>query len=334
MRIGPHSLPNQVALAPMAGVTDLPMRAMSVTLGAGYAIGEMVHADPQFNTTRKSRLRRQHDHDAGLRVTQIVGFSPNMLAEAARFNADQGAQVIDINMGCPAKKVCRRAAGSALLADTLLVADILQTVVAAVDVPVTLKIRTGTERDHRNAVEVAQIAADSGIALISVHGRTRADRFRGNAEYETIRKVVQAVDIPVLANGDIDSVNKARQVLDFTGAAGIMIGRAAQGRLWLPGYIAQCLNSEWIAPPSVEQQCDWMTQHLLRLHEFYGADHGVQFARKHVAWFIENLPELTEENDQRAQRQRFNALSSPSAQISLLSAWQEAWRNRQYRPAA
>ncbi len=334
MRIGSYLLPNPVALAPMAGVTDLPMRAMSVACGAGYAIGEMVHADPQFNQTRKSSLRRQHDEDAGLRVTQIVGFSPNMLAEAARFNADQGAQVIDINMGCPAKKVCRRAAGSALLADTRLVAEILQTVVAAVDIPVTLKIRTGTNRDHRNAVEVAQIAADSGIALLSVHGRTRADRFRGDAEYQTIRDVVQAVDIPVLANGDIDSARKAQQVLDFTGAAGIMIGRAAQGRLWLPGYIAKCLNGEWVTPPSVEQQCYWMEQHLLRLHEFYGPEHGVLFARKHVAWFLDSLPELSEENDQRTQRQRFNALSSASAQISMLSAWQEAWRNRRYRPAA
>ena len=230
VRIGPYTLPNPLILAPMAGVTDRPFRQLCRQLGAGLVVSEMVTSDVRLYNSRKSRLRLIHDGEAEPRSVQIAGGDPTMLAEAAQRNVELGAQIIDINMGCPAKKVCNKAAGSALMKDEALVADILDAVVAAVDVPVTLKIRTGWDHEHRNGVTIARIAEQAGIAALSVHGRTRADLYTGTAEYDTIAEIKQAVSIPIFANGDIDSPEKARYVLDHTGADALLIGRAAQGR--------------------------------------------------------------------------------------------------------
>jgi len=316
LQIGPHQLLNNVVLAPMAGVTDLPFRELCLELGAGLAVAEMLTADPSLSDSRKSQLRRQHSTKAALRSVQIVGNDPKVLAAAARWNADDGADIIDINMGCPAKKVCKKAAGSALLGDEALVADILQQVVAAVDVPVTLKIRTGTSRDHRNGVNIARIAEEAGVQALAVHGRTRADKFNGDAEYDTIAAIVDAVKIPVLANGDINSVGKARQVLNHTGAAGVMIGRAAQGQPWLPGQIATAIATG-IAPPSpsVDAQLRLMRRHVAALHDFYGDFMGIRIARKHVAWFLESL--LARETF-LLWKHRFNPLETTADQFSFL----------------
>lgn len=318
MQIGPYTLPNNVALAPMAGVTDLPLRELAIAHGAGLAVGEMLTADLTLKSSRKSQLRRQRSDREGLRSVQIVGSEPQVMAAAARFNVDEGAQVIDINMGCPAKKVCRKAAGSALLADEALVADILQAVVSAVDVPVTLKIRTGISPEQRNGVRIARIAADCGIQLLTVHGRTRTDRFNGDAEYDTIAAIVDAVTIPVLANGDIDSAAKARQVLARTGAAGIMIGRAAQGRPWLPGLIAaQLAGRQGAAAPSRAEQLRLMQHHVARLHDFYGPESGLRIARKHVGWTLDSL---LAEALAKSMKRDFNGLDCADAQIHWLAA--------------
>ena len=322
MQIGGLKPSNNVFLAPMAGVTDLPMRELAVELGAGLAVGEMQTADLSLAHTRKTLQRQQHSPRAGLRSVQIAGYAPNQLAEAARFNVDRGADIVDINMGCPAKKVCKRAAGSALLADEVLVGQILDAVVNAVDVPVTLKIRTGTDQHHRNGVSIARIAESAGIQLLTVHGRTRADRFKGEAEYDTIAQIVEAIDIPVLANGDIDSAQKAQNVLNQTGAAGVMIGRAAQGQLWLPGAISAALanGAAKHMAPSVDQQLAIHRRHLLSLHDFHGVYLGHRIARKHHAWLLESLTaqgELTEA-EMRRHRQRFNALETPEGQLTDL----------------
>jgi len=322
MLIGGLKPSNNVFLAPMAGVSDLPMRELAVELGAGVAVGEMQTADLNLTHTRKTVRRQQHSPRAGLRSLQIVGYDATQLAEAARFNADLGADIIDINMGCPAKKVCKRAAGSALLADEILVGQILDAVVSAVDVPVTLKIRTGTDQYHRNGVDIARIAENAGIQLLTVHGRTRADRFKGDAEYKTIARIVNAVDIPVLANGDIDSAQKAQRVLNQTGAAGVMIGRAARGQLWLPGVIAAALKAGATCHtiPSTDRQLSVQRRHLKSLHEFHGQYLGHRIARKHYAWFLDSLVaqhELTHGDAQR-RRQRFNALSTPQDQMAHL----------------
>lgn len=286
VRIGSHRLRNRVVLAPMAGVTDLPFRQLCFELGAGMVVAEMVAADPSLWQTRKSRLRRLHGGEVGPRSVQIAGAVPEQLAAAARFNVAEGAEIIDINMGCPAKKVCKRAAGSALLRDELLVAEILAAVVAAVDVPVTLKIRTGWSPDERNGAQVARIAEDAGIAALAVHGRTRADRFNGEAEYDTIAAIVAAVDIPVFANGDIDTPAKAAAVLAHTRAAGVMIGRGAQGRPWLCGQIAACLDGAEPWQPDRSERGAIMLRHLRRLHGFHGEQRGVRIARKHVGWYL------------------------------------------------
>ena len=316
LQIGPYQLSNNVVLAPMAGVTDLPFRELCLELGAGLAVAEMLTADPSLRETRKSQLRRQHSKKAALRSVQIVGSDPELLANAARRNAEDGADIIDINMGCPAKKVCKKAAGSALLANEALVAEILNHVVAAVDVPVTLKIRTGSSRDHRNGVNIARIAEDAGIQALAVHGRTRADKFNGVAEYDTIAAIVDAVSIPVLANGDIDSVIKAQQVLSHTGAAGVMIGRAANGRPWLPGQIAASIATGVLIPsPSVGEQLALMHRHVAALHDFYGEFMGVRIARKHVGWFLEAL--LTQDTF-FTWKHRFNPLKTPIEQFNFL----------------
>ncbi len=275
----------------MAGVTDLPFRRLCRKMGAGLVVSEMVAADPNTWSTKKSRLRVQFGDEPAPRSVQIAGYDPQMMAEAALFNVQLGAEIIDINMGCPAKKVCKRAAGSALLQNPELVESILTAVVSAVDVPVTLKIRTGWDRQNRNAETIARIAEDSGVAALAVHGRTKACRFVGEVEYDTIAKVVDAVSIPVLANGDITDPQRAVSVLKHTGAAAVMIGRAAQGNPWIFNQINHFLKYDQpLSPPSMEECSQVMSEHLLALHEFYGETGGVRISRKHIGWYINPLP--------------------------------------------
>ena len=290
MRIGGYELAAPLALAPMAGVSDRPFRMLCRAMGAGIAASEMVTADPRLWHTGKSRRRLDLEGEPEPRVVQVAGGEPGMLAEAARLNAERGAQVIDINMGCPAKKVCNRAAGSALLRDAQLVRRILEAVVAASTVPVTLKIRTGWDAASRNAVNIARMAEDIGVAGLAVHGRTRADMFRGEAEYETIAEVVRNVSIPVFANGDIDSPHKAAEVLRSTGAAGLMIGRAAHGRPWIFRQVKSYLaTGVAVGPPSAREVRDIIIGHLESLHAFYGEELGVRIARKHLGWYGRHL---------------------------------------------
>jgi len=292
MRIGPHLIDPPLGLAPMAGVTDKPFRLLCKRLGAGLATTEMTTSDPRLWNTRKSLKRMDHAGEPEPISVQIAGYDPAMLADAARYNADQGAQIIDINMGCPAKKVCNVYAGSALLQDEPLVARILAAVVTAVDVPVTLKIRTGWNRDNKNGVRIAKIAADSGIAALAVHGRTRADLYEGEAEYTTIAAIKQAVAIPVWANGDIDSPQKARAVLDHTQCDGLLVGRAAQGRPWIFREIAHYLaTGELLAPPAADEVCSILCGHLETLYAFYGEKQGVRIARKHLGWYAKDRAE-------------------------------------------
>jgi len=291
MRIGPYQLDSNTVVAPMAGVTDRPFRLLCRRLGAGLAVSEMLSANPALRGTRKSRQRMDHDGEPAPVSVQIVGADPAQLAEAARLNVDSGAQIIDINMGCPAKKVCKVAAGSALLRDEILVGRLLAAVVGAVPVPVTLKIRTGWDPASRNGVRIAQIAEREGIAALAVHGRTRACGFRGPVEYDTIRAIKQAVSIPVIANGDIDSPAKAAAVLARTGADGVMIGRAAQGRPWLFAEVGHHLaTGRLLPPPDGPVIRGVVLEHLDRLHDFYGAAQGLRVARKHLAWYAQNLP--------------------------------------------
>ena len=291
MRIGSFNLPNRVVLAPMAGVTDQPFRRLCRRLGAGLTVSEMVTSDPRLRATRKTMQRIDHCGEPAPRSVQIAGADPAQLADAARFNVAHGADIIDINMGCPAKKVCNAAAGSALLGDEALVSRILERVVAAVEVPVTLKIRTGPSPDRRNAVRVARIAESAGIAAIAVHGRTRKCAFRGAVEYDSIHAVKRAVSIPVIANGDITSPLQARRVLAFTGADGVMIGRAAQGNPWLPGAVAAYLRSGmYVSPPGIGERAKVLLGHLRALHAFYGEEAGVRVARKHLSWYCRAYP--------------------------------------------
>jgi tRNA-dihydrouridine synthase B len=291
MQIGPYSFGSNVALAPMAGVTDRPFRQLCRRLGAGLAPSEMITADTRLWGTAKTRRRLDHHGEGAPVVVQVAGGDPAMIASAARLSVEQGAQIVDINMGCPAKKVCNRAAGSALLRDESLVARILAAAVAAVDVPVTLKIRTGWDPGHRNAVRVARIAEEAGVQALAVHGRTRACRFGGEAEYETIRAVCETVSIPVLANGDIDSAGKAARVLASTGAAGVMIGRAAQGRPWVFREVAAFLaNGCDPHPPTPPEVRAIILDHLDHLYAFYGQKTGVRVARKHLGWYLKDRP--------------------------------------------
>ncbi|MGE6792572.1 tRNA dihydrouridine synthase DusB [Pseudomonas guineae] len=311
LRIGPYTLPNSLILAPMAGVTDQPFRQLCKRMGAGLVVSEMVTSDMRLWHTRKSSLRMMHNGDPEPRSVQIAGGDPQMLAEAARKNVELGAQIIDINMGCPAKKVCNKAAGSALLKDEALVREIVQAVVAAVDVPVTLKIRTGWDRENKNGVSVARIAEDAGIVALAVHGRTRADLYMGDAEYDTIAAIKQAVSIPVLANGDIDSPEKAKAVLSATGADGLLIGRAAQGRPWIFREIEHYLRTgEHLPAPSLGEVERILLEHLAALHAFYGDVMGVRIARKHVSWYLATLPGAKE------FRAQFNRLDSTDAQCA------------------
>ncbi|WP_290885336.1 tRNA dihydrouridine synthase DusB [Arenimonas sp.] len=292
MQIGPYRIEPRVVLAPMAGVTDKPFRMLCKRLGAGLCVSEMTISDPKFWHTNKSLHRMDHAGEPDPISVQIAGTDPAMLAEAARYNVDHGAQLIDINMGCPAKKVCNTWAGSALMRDEPLVARILSAVVAAVDVPVTLKIRTGWAADQKNALTIARIAEDSGIASLAVHGRTRDQHYTGHAEYDTIAAVKAALRIPVLANGDIDSPEKAAFVLRHTGADAVMIGRAAQGRPWIFREVAHYLaTGEKLAEPSLQEVRDVLLGHLAHLHAFYGEVAGVRIARKHLGWYAKDRPE-------------------------------------------
>jgi tRNA-dihydrouridine synthase B len=294
VKIGRFELEAPLALAPMAGVTDRPFRMLCRSLGAGIAASEMVTADTRLWQTGKSQRRLDHRGEPEPRVVQIAGGDPAMLADAARLNADRGAQIIDINMGCPAKKVCNRAAGSALMRDEALVGRILEAVVRAAGVPVTLKMRTGWDRDSRNAVAIARRAEDAGIAALAVHGRTRAEMFSGTAEHETVAEVVRSVSIPVFANGDIDSAARAAQVLALTGAAGVMIGRAAQGSPWIFRQVKSYLaTGVAVGPPCLRERRDIMLAHLESLHAFYGEETGVRVARKHLGWYCRQLAHAT-----------------------------------------
>jgi len=318
----------------MAGVTDLPFRKLCKAMGAGIVVGEMVSADPSLRQSRKSLLRLRHDDEPGLRVVQIAGGDAQMLAEAAKYNVQNGAQVIDINMGCPAKKVCKKAAGSALLKDPVLVDEILNAVVAAVEVPVTLKIRTGWDIENKNALQIARLAENAGIQSLAVHGRTRACKYLGDAEYETIRLVKQSVSIPVIANGDITSPQKAKQVLEYTQADGLMIGRAAQGRPWIFREILHYLETGELLPKiSLEEVEQILLRHVAALHQFYGEIQGVKIARKHVAWYLSNDESLSvdkslslDENrvgdiSEKKFRQGFNQIQSAGLQLSSLAEY-------------
>lgn len=286
MKIGAYELANRLVLAPMAGVTDRPFRELCKRHGAGMAVSEMVTSDTRLWSSRKSSTRMDHSGELEPRIVQIAGADPEVMAEAAAGNVALGAQVIDINMGCPAKKVCNKAAGSALLQDEDLVKRILDAVVAAVEVPVMLKIRTGWDREHRNGPRIAEIAEQAGIQALAVHGRTRADAFGGDAEYETIRTIVASVNIPVLANGDISGPEKAQRVLQETGAAGIMIGRAAQGRPWIFREIDHFLaTGRYLPAPSLGEIEAILVCHLENLYRFYGDFTGVRVARKHIGWY-------------------------------------------------
>jgi tRNA-dihydrouridine synthase B len=313
VKIGPYELPSNVVLAPMAGVTDRPFRILCRRFGAGLAASEMLTADMSLWNTPKSRRRMDHTGEPGPRVVQIAGYDPAMMAEAARRNVDAGAQIIDINMGCPAKKVCNRFAGSALMQDEPLVARILHSVVRAVDVPVTLKTRTGWDRGNKNGVRIAGIAEDNGIQALAIHGRTRADLYQGNAEHETVAAIKAAVKIPVIANGDVDSPQRAKAVLDATGCDGIMIGRAAQGRPWIFDEVNFFLaEGESRAGLALENVRDIMRAHLEDLYAFYGDETGVRVARKHLSWYFRQHP------GQEALRNRLVQIETPLEQLSTL----------------
>ena len=319
MRIGPYLIEPNVVLAPMAGVTDKPFRQLCKRMGAGLAMSEMTISDPRFWQTRKSLHRMDHAGEPDPIGVQIAGTEPQLLAEAARYNVDHGAQIIDINMGCPAKKVCNAWAGSALMRDEALVARILEAVVGAVDVPVTLKIRTGWDCDHRNGPAIARIAQDSGIAALAVHGRTRDQHYTGQAEYATIAQIKSELRIPVIANGDIDSPQKAARVLRDTGVDAVMVGRAAQGRPWIFGEIAHYLRSgELLPPPSLAFVRDTLLEHLRALHAFYGEPQGVRIARKHLGWYAKDHPESG------TFRAVVNRAETPQAQLELTADYFDA----------
>lgn len=311
-RIGPHEIAPRVILAPMAGVTDKPFRVLCKRLGAGLCVSEMTTSDPRFWNTAKSRHRMDHDGEPAPISVQIAGTVPGVMADAARYNVDHGAQIIDINMGCPAKKVCNAWAGSALMREPDLVARILEAVVNAAGVPVTLKIRTGWAEGQRNALQIARIAESAGIAALAVHGRTRDQQYTGVAEYDTIAEVKAALSIPVFANGDIDSPLKAARVLARTGCDAVLVGRAAQGRPWIFREIAHYLeHGETLPAPTLAEVRDVLIGHLEHLHAFYGEVSGVRIARKHLGWYAKDRPE------NGAFRAVVNRAETPEAQLSL-----------------
>ncbi len=315
MRIGSYPLPSKLILAPMAGITDRPFRILCKEFGVGLTVSEMVAADPLLREHKKTQQKTDIDGEPGLCSVQILGTDPRIMADAAIFNVNRGAKIIDINMGCPAKKVCAVAAGSALMKDESLVKKILDAVVNAVAVPVTLKIRTGWDPDNRNALAIAKIAENAGIAALTVHGRTRACKFEGQAEYETIRQIKCEVNIPVIANGDIDSAEKAQLVLAYTNADAVMIGRAAQGNPWLFTQINSFLNEgKFRDKPDLGVIYEIMFNHLEQLYSFYGAFAGVKIARKHIGWYLKHFNEIRPDI-----RSKINAADTPSEQLTMIS---------------
>lgn len=312
-QIGPYTIDSQLILAPMAGVTDRPFRQLCKRMGAGLVVSEMVTSDTRLWKSRKSTYRLNHTGEAEPRSVQIAGGDPEMMAEAAAMNVERGAQIIDINMGCPAKKVCNKAAGSALLKDEPLVKQILDAVVSAVDVPVTLKIRTGWDQANKNGLTIAKIAEDAGIQALAVHGRTRSCGYKGEAEYETIGNIANSISIPVFANGDIDSPLKAQQVLEKTGCTAVMIGRAAQGKPWLFREIDHYLRTgTMLPPPELKEIREILLGHLQELHQFYGDYMGVRIARKHVGWYLQNRP------DGSSFRKQFNTIELAEDQTAAI----------------
>jgi tRNA-dihydrouridine synthase B len=326
MRIGPYELPNSLFVAPMAGVTDRPFRQLCKRLGAGYAVSEMVTSRKELWNSLKTSRRANHEGEVEPIAVQIAGTEPGMMAEAAAYNIDRGAQIIDINMGCPAKKVCNKWAGSALMQDEALALSIVEAVVAACQphgVPVTLKMRTGWCQQHKNAVSLARAAEQAGVALLTVHGRTREQGYKGQAEYDTVAAVKAAVKVPVVANGDIDSPEKALAVLRATGADALMIGRAAQGRPWIFREIEHFLSTgTHRAPPLVAEVHGWLVEHLHDHYSLYGEWSGVRTARKHIGWYVRGLP------GGEALRQHINTLESSDAQLSALNDYFEALSER------
>ena len=313
LRIGPYILSSNVVLAPMAGVTDRPFRMLCREFGAGLVASEMLTSDVRLWDTPKSRRRMDHRGEPTPRSVQIAGFDPGMMAEAARRNADAGAQIIDINMGCPAKKVCNRLSGSALLKDESLVASILRAVVTAVDVPVTLKTRTGWDRSNKNGIRIAQIAEDCGIQALAIHGRTRADMYQGAAEHDTVRAIKQKIKIPVFANGDVDSPRRAREILAATGCDGIMIGRAAQGRPWIFDEVNFFVRTGKLREELAREKVrDIIRAHLENLYDFYGDETGVRVARKHLSWYFRQHP------GQEALRDHLVRIETPREQLATL----------------
>lgn len=311
MQIGPHTLPNNLILAPMAGITDKPFRRLCASFGAGLTVSEMVISNTRLQQHPRTLKKADLSDSIGLQSVQILGTDPQQMAAAAKRNQDRGADIIDINMGCPAKKVCSVAAGSALLRDEALVGRILTAVVAAVEVPVTLKIRTGWDLATRNAVNIARIAESAGIQALTIHGRSRACKFAGNAEYDTIKSVKRSVSLPIIANGDIDSPSKARQVLEYTGADAIMIGRASQGQPWFFQAVLAHLQQQRPTPISHNAIVSVIEQHLDEVYRFYGADSGVKIARKHIGWYFDRLGGLPAD-----QKAAINQAQQPSEQWS------------------
>jgi tRNA-dihydrouridine synthase B len=314
VKIGPIELKNNLVVAPMAGVTDRPFRSLCKRLGAGMAVSEMVASNSLLWGSEKTIRRGNHEGEVEPKVIQIAGADPEMMAEAAKYNVDKGAHIIDINMGCPAKKICNVYAGSALLQNEPLVAKIVQAVVNAVDVPVTLKIRTGWNKENRNALAIARIAEENGVQALAMHGRTRACMYTGDAEYDTIRAVKQSVKIPVVANGDITSPEKAKFVLEYTGADAVMIGRAAQGRPWIFREIAHYLaTGEKLEPPAVSEIREVLVGHLHELYEFYGKERGLRVARKHISWYTKGLKHSA------VFRARMNTLETVDLQLEAIA---------------
>lgn len=316
MQIGPYQLANKLILAPMAGVSDRPFRELCRQHGAALTVSEMVPSNPALRLHKRTLLKTDHSRNTGIRSVQILGTEPRQMAEAAKINVERGAQIIDINMGCPAKKVCSVAAGSALLRDEALVKRILDAVVSAVDVPVTLKIRTGWDIFNRNAVEIGKIAENAGVSALTVHGRTRACKFNGQAEYETIKKVKQSVGIPVIANGDIDTPEKAASVLHSTGVDALMIGRAAQGNPWLFSQINYFLDhGKNLEKPTIADIQSTMLSHLEQLYDFYGNVSGVRIARKHIGWYFKQLGTV-----HPSIQDKINQAQVPSQQLALINS--------------
>jgi tRNA-dihydrouridine synthase B len=326
VQIGKHILKNNLVVAPMAGVTDRPFRQLCKKMGAGLAVSEMVTSNSLLYGSEKTKRRANHEGEVDPISVQIAGADPKMMAEAARHNVDNGAQIIDINMGCPAKKICNVMAGSALLKDEPLVAKILKAVVNAVDVPVTLKIRTGWDKNNRNAVQIAKIAEDLGVQALAMHGRTRACLYTGDAEYDTIAAVKQAIKIPLIANGDITTPEKAKFVLDYTGADAVMIGRAAQGRPWIFREIDHFIKTgERLPPPEVTEIRSVMLAHLHDLYAFYGELTGMRMARKHISWYTKGL------KDSANFRHSMNTLQTIDLQLSAIDAFFNHLQTRDHR---